>query len=199
MKNTFITIFALASLFLKAQINKVATMEPILTDGYYVSLKGDTIKGKVQVNPPSNDEFYQQFHFKDMRSKKSKIYTVQRAKAYGFDDKNFVMVNLRGRKVFMERLTTGRLRFYELKFREKASKDSELQSAYFIKDTQAENVDTELKELKKITPKFYKKNLKPFMKDQPAIWNSLDKYNFNEQSIISAVNQFNVYYPPTIN
>ena len=175
-----------------AQKNKIATMEPIYANGYYVSLKGDTIRGKIQVNPPAADDFYKHFYFKDVRAKKPKLFAPQRVLAYGFDNKDFVMVNLDRKKVFVERLATGRLRFYELKYSEKADLTASLESVYYIKDTQAEK--DELKQLNKLSTKYYKKNLKPFMKDQPAIWDDLDKFNFNEQNIISAVNEFNAYY-----
>ncbi len=177
-----------------AQRNKLATMEPILTNGYYVTLKGDTVRGQVQVNPPSNEDFYKQFYFKDQRSKKPKLFTAQRVKAYGFNDKDFVMVTLSQKKVFIERLTRGRLRFYEYRY-SNGNAENELQTVYYIKDTQPESADLELTTLKKLSTKFYKKNLKPFMKDQPTIWNNLDKYSFNEQNVISAVNDFNSYYP----
>ncbi len=192
MKNLILLYLSLATFFAVAQVNKVARMEPILTNGYYVTLRGDTIQGKIQVNPPSTEDFYKQFYFQAPRSKKTKLFTVQRAKAYGYDDKNFVTADLNGKKLFIERLVTGRLRFYEFKYSEKADLNSNLESVYFIKDTEAE--DASLKKLKKITPKFYKKTLKPFMQDQPAVWSELDKYNFSEQNIISAVNQFNMYY-----
>lgn len=175
-----------------AQKNKFATMEPILTDGYYVNLKGDTMRGKVQVNPPFEEDFYKQFYFKDSRAKKPKLFTAQRVLAYGFDGKNFIMINLDQKKIFAERLVTGRLRFYELKYAEKANVSNSLHSAYYIKDTQAE--DAELRKLKKLNTKYYKKMLKPFMKDQPEIWADLDKFNFNEQIIISAVIKFNAFY-----
>lgn len=194
MKNILILLI-IASYFLSlAQRNKLATMEPILTDGYYVTLKGDTVRGKVQVNPPGNEDFYKQFYFKDQRSKKPKLVIAQRVKAYGFEGKDFVMANLNRKKVFIERLTQGRLCFYEYRYSD-GDMESELQTVYYIKDTQPESTDQELMTLKKLSPKFYKKNLKPFMKDQPTIWNNLDKYSFNEQNVISAVNHFNSYYP----
>ncbi len=192
MKNILIFLMVNSCFLAFAQRNKIATMEPIYTSGYYVSLKGDTIRGKIQVNPPAADDFYKQFYFKDIRAKKPKLFVPKRVLAYGFDNKDFVMVNLDRKKVFVERLATGRLRFYELKYSEKADLSASLESVYYIKDTQAE--EDELKQLNKLSTKYYKKNLKSFMKDQPAIWADLDKYNFNEQTVVSAVNEFNSFY-----
>ncbi|MDP1800728.1 MAG: hypothetical protein Q8L81_05220 [Bacteroidota bacterium] len=187
-----ITIFICSSMM--AQRGKVATMAPILSKGYYVNLRGDTVLGKIQINPPNTTDFYEQFFFQAKNAKKPKLFTAKNAKGYGFDDRHFVAADLNAKKLFIERLATGRLRFYELRVSEKATNESEMETVYFIKDTQAETADADLKKLKKISPKFYKKILKPFMKDQPAIWDELDKYNFNEQNIISVVNQFNSYY-----
>lgn len=194
MKNLIIITALFISSSIMAQRGKVATMAPILSKGYYVNLRGDTIYGKIQVNPPNATDFYKQFYFQAKNAKKPKLFTPQRTKGYGFEDRHFVMTDLNTKKIFIERLATGRLKFYELRYNEKATKDNEMETVYFIKDSQAENTDADLKKLKKISPKFYKKNLKPFMKDQPAVWNELDKYTFDEQNIISAVNQFNSYY-----
>ena len=70
-------------------------------------------------------------------------------------------------------------------------------STYFAQDTRAEGADIGLKEINKISTKFYKKDLKNYMKDQPMIWTDLDKFTFNKQNVTNAVNEFNKYYTVT--
>jgi hypothetical protein len=86
------------------------------------------------------------------------------------------------------------LKFYEYKFHDTKDGEPIIASAYYIQDTRAEEKDAELKELKPISTKFYKKELKPYMKDQPITWNDLDKFTFNKATVVNAIKDFNKYY-----
>lgn len=200
MKNLVSLTFFLFIFSASAQPRKPARMAQVFVNGYYVTVKGDTVKGQVQVNPEDETDFYKQFAFLAPRSKKSRLMTAaSRIKAYGLEDRNFVMIDHDGEKFFVERLAMGRLRFYELRFHGKIDGNPAIESAYFIKDTGAEGEDKDLGEIKKIPTKFYKKNLKPYMKDQLMIWSDLDKYTFSKQTVLNAVKEFNAYYAPTAN
>lgn len=192
MKKTIIVVLAYFVVTASAQNRKRAKMDALYSNGYYVNLKGDTIFGSVQVNPEDQTEFYREFAFKDKRAKKPKRLNFLKVRAYGFDDHNFVAINYNGDKLFVERLTYGRLRFYEHKFNGKVNGNDAVESAYFIRDTEAE--DASLSKPKKIQGVFYKKALKPYMKDQPMVWDDLDKYSFNKQEVLKAINWFNGFY-----
>lgn len=194
MKNLILVFFLFFSFCIGAQSNGVAKMAPVLASGYYLNNKGDTIKGQVQTNPPAETDFYSEFFFKAQRSRKPKSMNSKMTKAYGFGGRHFVAADYNGKKLFIERLATGRLNFYEYRYNGKIDGRPAIESYYFIKDTRAEGADAGLRELKKISGMFYKKSLKPYMKDQPYIWRDLDKYNFELQSVIDAVNEFNRLY-----
>lgn len=187
-----ISFFAFSSLY--GQRRNAPKMMPVLETGYYINKKNDTVWGKVQINPEDETEFYHQFGFKLQRSKKPKVMNAKMAKAYGFGGKNFVAANYDGQMVYMERLADGRLNFFEYRYHGKVDGSPAITSYYFIKDTQAEGEDENLRELKKISHKFYKKSLKPFMKDQLFIWTDLDKYNFELDNVLTAVKEFNKIY-----
>jgi cytochrome c556 len=54
--------------------------------------------------------------------------------------------------------------------------------------------------LSKISNKFYKKSLKPFLEEEkPEIWERLDKFHFNEQVVVEAINEFNQNFSQTAN
>ena len=72
--------------------------------------------------------------------------------------------------------------------------DEAIESSYFIQDNNAEGDDLKLRELKKLNNKFYKKGLEPYMKEQKSIWNNLDKFSFNKQTVVQAINEFNKLY-----
>lgn len=188
-----ITLLAVAfSLAVNAQPRGKAKMLPVLTSGYYVNTKGDTLKGQVQVNPENPTDFYKQFAFKLQREKKPKIYTAQRVAAYGFDGRNFVMLELKGEKIFVERLVTGRLRFYEFQFNGKVNGEPAIESEYFVKDTGSEEL--ELREPKKLSRTFYKQGLKPYLKDQAMLWTDLDKFSFDKNKVVKTLKEFNQFY-----
>lgn len=200
MKKIISLILIVSTSAANAQARKVAKMAPVFSPGYFVNVKGDTVRGQIQTNPDSETKFYTEFFFLPPKSKKPKAFnSSSRIRAYGFDNRNFAAVSYEGRKLFLERLATGRLRFYEFRFNGKVDGYPGIESMYFIKDTGAEGEDADLQVIRKISTKYYKKNLKPYMKDQPMIWSDLDKYEFDEKKVVNAVKEFNRYYASVAN
>lgn len=170
-------------------------MAPVLTKGYYVTFKGDTVKGEVQTNPESELDFYKEFSFRLPGSTKVVPIPIKKAKNYGFDGKNFIQVPYDSQtQVYIEQLISGRLNFYEYKFADKKEGKPVISSIYYIQDSKADEADKEMAQLKAISTKFYKKDLKPYMKDQPIVWSDLDKFTFNREAVINAIKEFNKYY-----
>ena len=175
-----------------AQRNRIPKMAPVYADGYYVNMRGDTVKGSIQTNPEDKTRFYTEFAFKPLRATKARVYNSRRAKAYGFDGHHFVSVNYDDEKLFMERLASGRLVVYEYRFHGKIKGNPAVESSYFVLDTWE---DAKVRELSKINNRYYKKSLKPIIgEEQPAIWERIDKFNFSKQNVLNAVNEFNVNY-----
>jgi hypothetical protein len=197
MKKLLSLILVTAALTAVCQPKKAPKMAPVLSPGYYVNSKNDTVRGEVQTNPEDPTDFYKKFGFKPAKGG-AKVLPMdgKKAKAYGFDDSHYLFVNFDGEEMFLEKLASGRLNFYEFRFNGKINGNPAVESSYFIQDTRAEGSNAGLKELKKISNTFYKKGLQPYMKDQPMIWTDLDKYTFNKQKVIEAINEFNKFYVP---
>lgn len=194
MKKYFSFLFMCSTLIVAAQPKKAPKMAPVLSPGYYVTTKGDTTRGEVQTNPEDETELYQQFSFKPAKGGKVMPVSPKKAKAYGYDNKHFELITYEGAEIYVERLAKGRLNFYEYRFNGKIDGYSAIESSYYIQDNRAEGEDAGLKELKKISNKFYKKDIKPYMKDQSMLWNDLDKFTFNKQAVVNAINEFNKFY-----
>ena len=199
MKSLILTGCVLLSLSVYSQRNRAPKMAPLYADGYYVNQRNDTIRGKVQTNPSNKIAFYSQFSFLKPPTKRAKLLNAKRTKAYGFDNRHFVTVEYRGEKLFLERLVSGRLQFFEYRFDGKIYGYEAVESSYFIKDTYAEGEDSDLQELKKLSNMFYKKSLKPYMKDQKDIWDNLDKFNFDEETVMKSIIEFNKNYIKSAN
>lgn len=191
-----LSFFLIAScLTVAAQPKKAPKMAPILAeDGYYVTAKNDTVRGAVQTNPEDPTEFYTKFNFKPAKGGKIVVVDTKKAKAYGFDGKHYVLLPYNGENVYIERLAEGRLNFFEYRFNGKIDGYAAVESVYFAQDTRAEGEDIKLRDIQKISTKFYKKDLKPFMKDQPMIWSDFDKFTFDKNAVVNGIVEFNKYY-----
>ena len=199
MKKILSLCFAAAAFVAVAQPKKAPKMAPVLESGYYVTGKNDTVRGQVQVNPDDPTEFFRQFFFTPKVGGKLAAITPKKAKAYGFENRHFVQSMDGENPIYLERLATGRINFYEYKFNGKVDGYPGVESQFYAQDTRAEGDLAGLKEIKKISSKFYKKDLKPYMKDQPMIWSDLDKFTFNKQTVTNAINEYNKFYMETAN
>jgi hypothetical protein len=180
-----------------AQPKKAPKMAPTTSPGYYVTTKGDTVKGFVRNNPDDPTEFYSVFSFQPAKGGKLMPVSIKKAKAYGFDNKHFVQVMEAGTEIYVEVLARGRLNFYEYLYNGKIDGLPAIEAAYFVQDNMGEGEFAALRELKKINNKFYKKELKPYMRDQPVIWADLDKFTFNKETVTNAIKEFNKFYEIT--
>src|SRR5688572_12146457 len=118
MKNVFIAAFTLASVSLFAQPAKKGkdpTMTPIYSPGYYLNLKGDTVKGEVQTNPDKETDHYVAFKFKVKGGAKGAEINTKKAKGYGFEGNNFTMLKMDDKDVYIKFLEQGRLNLMEWK------------------------------------------------------------------------------------
>jgi hypothetical protein len=197
MKAYTIILLSLCYCTIQAQPRKPARMAALFVPGYYINQKKDTVKGQVQINPDDPTEFYGQFAFISGKTKKPKILNTKNTTAYGFEDRDFVAIDNDGQKVFAERLTSGRLRLLERKFHGKVDGYEAVDSDYYIRDVSANANDADLSLPKKISKKYYKKSLKPYLKDQPMIWSDLDKFTFDKSKLVQAINEFNSFYSNT--
>ncbi len=174
---------------------KTPKMQPVLVKGYYIGLKGDTTKGEIQSNPEDLTSIYTGFSFKAANATKVTPISPKKAKAYGFGGRNFVLFAPEGSaEVYLEVLTKGRLIFYEMKYNDTKDGEPIIASSYFIQDTRAEEKDAILKDIKKLNNSFYKKELKPYMKDQAMTWSDLDKFALNKEAVTKAIIEFNKFY-----
>ncbi len=199
MKYILSFLFAGLVFFAGAQANKKAKMAPVFAAGYYIGKKNDTVKCQVKINPDDKTDFYKEFAFVTPRNKKPKTLLPPQTKAYGFNGRHFVSLEVGGEKIFAERLTSGRLRFYEYRFNGKMDGLPAVESVFYIRDTYADGEHSYLQEPHKLSNKFYKKALKPYLQDQPMLWSDLDKFNFDKEKVVQIIKEFNSFYSKQAN
>ena len=131
MKKLLSFIFLAAGLTAFAQPKKAPKMAPVLTPGYYVGSKNDTVRGEVQTNPEDETEFYTKFSFRPAKGGKVMPVDSKKAKAYGFDGKHFLLIPYDGGNIYVERLAEGRINFFEYRFNGKIDGYPGIESVYF--------------------------------------------------------------------
>jgi hypothetical protein len=197
MKTILTTILLGASVSLMAQgpKGKPAKMAALFSPGYYVSTKGDTVRGEVQSNHETEVLFYQKLFFKAKGAAKPAEISDKKAKGYGYNDNHFMLVPFDEQtNVFIKYLVKGRLNFFEYKYTEIEAGKEVTRSIFYIQDTKADEENKSLRELTKVSQNFYKKDLKPFMKDQPMMWSDFDKFKFDLPQIVNSLKEYNKLY-----
>lgn len=194
MKKILSLVFVSIGVAMFAQPKKAPKMAPVLEAGYYVNGKGDTVRGEVQTNPDDEINMYHSFGFKPAKGGKVMPIDTKKAKAYGFLDKHYDKIVFDGVDLFVEVLAKGRLNLFEIRDHGKVDGNDAIIADYFIQDNRAEGEDAGLKEIKRLNHRFYKKDLKPYFKDQISLWEPLDKYTFNRVAVVNAIVEFNKFY-----
>ena len=74
---------------------KVAKMEPVLENGYYLILKSkkgqnDTVKGKIQTNPDDFLEFYKKFGFEHSQTYSDPIIDTLQYGIFGLSYEDYI-------------------------------------------------------------------------------------------------------------
>jgi hypothetical protein len=196
MKKIFFSLLVLGSLSVFAQPKgKAAKMTPEFAPGYYVSLKGDTVRGEVQTNLDKEDMFYKSFFYRPKGGGKPAEITTKKAKAYGYGDTHFSTLKMDENDVYIRYVERGRLNLFEYKYAKVENGEETFPSTYFIIDTRATADDkTGTHELMQIPDRNHKKVLAKYFKDQPILLDQVDKWYFKIDEIRKAVSEFNAMY-----
>jgi len=194
MKNLFLSVLTFATIGVIAQPskNKGMSIAPTFGPGYYVSLKGDTVKGEVRNNMDNESDYANSFWFRKNEKSKAMELNSKKAKGYGVDDKHFSSLKMDDKDVYIKYLEQGRLNLFEYTY---MTKDGS-KAVYLIVDTRATEEDkTGTHFMIQLDEKQFKKQLKPYFKDQPIVLEQVDKWFLKIDEIRKAVKEFNGMYP----
>lgn len=198
MKNFFVAILTLISISLFAQPGKKGkgpSMTPEFAKGYYINLKGDSVKGEIQSNMEKESDFYVSFMFKAKGASKGSEINTKKAKGYGYDNSHFTTLKMDQSDVYIKYIEQGRLNLMEWKYAGNGVDEGKFISVYFIVDTRATPEDKSgTNVLTQLNEKSHKKILKPFFKDQPILLEQVDKWFFKIDEVRKAVQEFNALY-----
>ncbi|HRD38103.1 MAG TPA: hypothetical protein PLC65_05690 [Bacteroidia bacterium] len=176
------------------------SIAPTFGPGYYISLKGDTVKGEVRNNMDNESDYANSFWFRKAANSKPMELNSKKAKGYGVDDKHFSSLKMDEKDVYIKYLEQGRLNLFEYAY---MTKDGS-KAVYLIVDSRINiascSLGGALACLRKAQVymderKQFKKQLKPYFKDQPMLLEQVDKWFLKIDEIRKAVKEFNGMYP----
>jgi hypothetical protein len=152
------TILISSALFLSFS---VANAQNNFVKGYVLPDKGDTLKGEVRINPKKENEYFAKVFFKDATGVQ-KNYKPEKTKAYGFDDKRFISMELDGEMKFFQVLVSGPMSLYKSIYESMKMNEVTYQTEYYITSPE-EAKPVVVKESK------FKKQITELMKDNAEI------------------------------
>ncbi|MBL7896479.1 MAG: hypothetical protein JNK50_14380 [Bacteroidia bacterium] len=194
MKNFFLFALTFATIGLIAQPskNKAMSIAPTFGPGYYISLKGDTVKGEVRNNMDNESDYANSFMFRKTAASKAMPLDSKKAKGYGVDDRHYSSLKMDDKDVYIKYLEQGRLNLFEYTYLSKEGP----KAVYLIVDSRATEEDkTGTHFMIQLDEKQFKKQLKPYFKDQPMLLEQVDKWFLKIDEIRKAVKEFNGMYP----
>ena len=160
--------------------------QPGFVTGYIVNAKGDTVKGEVKPNVKKEHEAYIKVVFKDANGVQ-KTYKPNKIKGYGFNDQNFVGMDLDGELNFYRLLAKGEINFYKLMFEAMHMNEIVYESEYYI--SHPDN-----KKMVLVKESKFKKQMLDWMKDNQEFINTYDDdKKFDSEKAIEVIKQYNAW------
>lgn len=184
MKNYFTAACVFFTLSMAAQ----SSMEK----GYVVTLKGDTLKGEVKVNPKKEIDAYTKVTFKD-ETGAQKIYKPNKVLAYGFNDERYVAMDSQDEeKRFYKVLAAGEINFYRLGFESMRMNAVNFEVEYYISKAGEKNLIL-IKETR------FKKQISEVMSDNLEFAEAYDDKKFDLAKALEIIKNYNSWKKSTNN
>jgi len=156
--------------------------------GYLVNDKGDTIRGEVKLNQKKEFEVYTKVTFRDEKGVQ-KNYKLEKVKAYGFKERQFLKMDYGSEEYFYEVLAVGHISYYKIVFEALYAKTVELETEYFIQKAGSKKV-APMKSSK------FKKTMTDLMEDNLEFINAYEEpepKKFDEAKAIAIITQYNTW------
>jgi hypothetical protein len=160
-----------------------------------VNLKGDTLKGEVQNNMDHEYDYSNSFFFKLRGVGKAMEINSKKARSYGYEGNQYTTLKMDDKDIYIKYIEQGRLNLFEYKYPDSKGVNG-VGAVYFIVDSRATESDkTNTHLLVQLNDKGFRKQLKPYFKDQPLVLEQVNKFDFKLEEVRKAVAEFNGMYP----
>ncbi len=181
MKKLFCLIVAIGIF----TVNVFSQAPGVTVKGYVITLKDDTLRGDIKLNPKKELEVFEKVII-NLSATEKKTFKPDKIKGYRTDSATFVSKKLDDAMSFFKVLSTGKLNLYVYQYYwEKPNKDVVTKSEYYM-EKQGEDKTIKIK-----TGSKYKKQLSEAMADNEELVKNLEDRELSEEEMIEIFNQYN--------
>jgi hypothetical protein len=154
--------------------------------GYIVTMKGDTVKGTVKLNPKKEAEVFEKVNFKD-QSGVQKNYKASKIKAYGVEDIHYRSVFEGDEAVFYRVVVSGDINLYEIVVEAVRMNEVTQDHEYYF-------TDSNNKKLVRVKENKFKKQMTERMKDNTSFIEEYgDDQEFNTEIAAEVISRYNAW------
>lgn len=153
--------------------------------GYYVDLKGDTVRGEAKVNPKKEIDNHYKIMFRDEKGAQ-RSQKPGKIKAYGYQDSvHYVSMPFNGEPLFFKVLTRGEIGLYKFIYEGLRMNKPVNETEYYI-------TVPGKKEPLLVKEKKFKKQMADWMEDNPSLLESYgEPGEFDTGRAIDLINKYN--------
>ena len=180
MKNYFLAVFVFSGM-------SASIAQSTLLKGYIVTLKGDTLKGEVKINPKKEIDNYSKVTFKD-ETGLQKMYKPNKTLAYGFNDEHYIAMDSQDdEKKFYRVLANGEINFYKLGYESMRMNALSFELEYYISKAGS-------KDLVLVKESRFKKQVSEMMSDNLEFAEAYgDDKKFDFEKALESITNYNAW------
>ena len=177
-----VVIFGLTGMGLYGQTNTSANT----VKGYVITLKGDTVRGDIKINPKKEAEPYVKVSVKNEKGE-AKSFKAEKAKLYVAENITYVAKKFNDETFFFKVISTGAITLYELHYEEFSvanANEAVVKTDYFMEKSDGG-------ELVKIKSGKFRKQVSDVMQDNEVIVQDINEKKYTYDNLQELFEEYN--------
>lgn len=155
-------------------------------NGYVISLKGDTERVEIRINPKKPLEQYTKLLYKTAAGLQKSV-KPEKVKGYGFDNNHFITDQYETEYYFYKVLSHGELTLYEIQYEYQVMNELVAKEELFFKKAGSDKYE-------QIKPKKFKKQLKDAMSANPDMVKKVEEVeDFSNVKMNELFDEYNAW------
>jgi hypothetical protein len=152
--------------------------------GYVVQIKGDTLKGEIEINPKKEADAYRKIKIRAGAGLPIKNFTADKINGYGTDSAIFVTKKIDGESQLFKQLRMGKLNLYEGRTEMMQNNKITLEPDFFTeKDGDLISIQDK--------PNKFKKQMTGLMADNAAIVTAIEEEKYTYANLKELFEEYN--------
>lgn len=179
MKNYFFTLIICTFLFSNSAYCQLKYVK-----GYVIQLKGDTLKGEIEINPKKTADAYRKIKIRAGAGLPIKNFSADKINGYATDSAVFIAKKIDDEPQFVKQLRMGKINLYEGRTEMMQNNKITLEPDFFIeKDEKMISIQDK--------PNKFKKQMTSLMADNADIVKAIEEDKYNYSNLIELFEEYN--------